>query len=133
MNKIKLDGNYRLRSGKAIRRVLAVDVADDMYPVLIELAGGVFASYSVNGEYSFSSGSCHSNDLVEISPYDHIKVGDRVLVGADLGNINYRRYFAGASESGKALTFEDGRDEWTNEGRRAIPWEYCTLWEEGNS
>ena len=86
--------------------------------------------YTVDG---ISSGGNVKYNLVEIKPYDHIKVDDKVLVWDDDNPIQkFKRYFAGVSDSNKPMTWKHGSTSWSidKDLDTTNSWDECELVED---
>jgi hypothetical protein len=76
------------------------------------------------------NGYTHEYDLIEVSPYDHIKIDDKVYVSdftitKEAVKGCRKGYFAGLSSSGKPLIFDRGATSWSQTARSS--WNYCVL------
>lgn len=128
--KILIDKQYRTRDGRNVR-IYATDGGDG-FPVHagVQYPGGSWGSFCFKEDGTFSTdGTIHNLDLIEVSPWAHINVDDKVLVGSTPSRVTYRRYFAGVdAETGKPLTWPVGRTSWTtlneNDTER---WDCCEL------
>lgn len=96
---ISMDKKYRTRDGRDVR-VLCVDRENISHPV-VALIGSSIESYTIDGEFHFLE--VDSNyDLIEVSPYDHIKKGDVVLVWDNVNqDIKLIAFFVGVGSNGR--------------------------------
>jgi len=79
--------------------------------------------YTLNGE------SIVDDDhykIVEIGPYDHIHIDNKVLVWDEPGDEKLKQYFARVSDDGKPMAWDDGATSWSSENR-ATSWTFCEL------
>lgn len=121
---IKIGGNYKpVNSDIRVHRILAID-GIGVQPVIIEMSDGRIETYSLDGKYR-ESGTPSSMDLVECSPYDYLKVDDKVLVWDNIENDKQRRYFAGISSNGEPMTFSNGMTSWSNGKCSLVVWKNC--------
>lgn len=130
MNKIDINKKYRTREGYEVR-IYAVDGGGD-YPVHGAIRTGdkwESKSWKSDGTYIGilpyrSEPDCF--DLIEVRPYDHIKIDDKVWVSDTENYRKYKGYFAGVEVGGNPLIFADGRTSWTTDGRTE-KWGHCEL------
>jgi hypothetical protein len=97
--KITMDKKYRTRDGASVR-VLCLDIDISTQPVLAYCRGEI-EYYTTDGRLLIN-GKESPLDLVEVSPYDHIKKGDPVLVGNidSPGYVKSIRIFFGITDGG---------------------------------
>ena len=119
-----MEKKYRTRSGLPAR-ILCTDRNHPDYPVvtlILEKCGKEsISNYTKDLTYSLNHG--HSLDLIEVTPYDHIKIDDPVLVYDSLKGEKHKRHFAGVNEKGQPLTWCEGRTSFTTNDN--IEWNYC--------
>ena len=109
---------YKIWEGKNKIHGAAVDAKNDLICTLEwDLEGKVWK----NDE--------SGNDLIEVSPYADFKIDDKVLVWITKG-IKIKRHFAGISEEGLPMAWEDGQTSFTTSLKTA--WNYCEKYEENN-
>ncbi len=77
MTKIRIGGKYKLRKGNHIRRILAVDVNNINYPVLIEYLDGSTGMRTYEG--LASKGRTSYLDLIEIETETWVKSMGQIL------------------------------------------------------
>ncbi len=60
-------------------------------------------------------------DLFEVTPYDGFKIGEPVMAKLfPTSYIGLRRYFAGVTQDGRPMVFNDGLTAWSSAGNRTI-------------
>ena len=79
-------------------------------------------SYTADGKAD--STNSHPLNLIEITPYDQLKVDDKIMVSDD-GHIWSSRHFAEV-RNGVVYTFDNGKTSWStkNNGGVLISWKY---------
>lgn len=134
---ISKDKKYKDKSG---REVVIYEVYPENDNTLEKVHGAIKVyegrwgsrSWTLEGQFSIDPSD---NDLIEVSPYDHIKIDDKVLVWNEDENDYYtvnnktNRYFAGINEEGRPLTWDNGRTSFTSHYKEG--WDNCELYEEG--
>lgn len=129
---IDINKKYKTRCGYPVR-VYCTD-AGGPYPV--------HAAYYDNGWFVSSytefggaeDGGHGSIDLIEVNPYAHIKIDDRVIVRDNHGYIEkVNRHFAGVSNDGKPLVWSDGQTSYTSIKGAKTEWDNCILFEESTN
>jgi len=127
---ISMDKKYKTRSGLPVRVLCTDRKEEDTRPVLalisLQPAQEMVHSYDINGNF-INFRPDHHLDLIEVSPYDHIQIDDRVLVWDSYAPNKRKGYFAGVHKDGKPQTWLGGRTSWTvTEGRKYL-WDHCEL------
>ena len=70
-------------------------------------------------------------NLVEVSPYDHLKIDDKVWAYNSDGQ-KHKIHFAGIDKDGKPLCFHEGKTSWSSDGGYKSSWPHVELYvEEG--
>ena len=127
---ISMDKKYKTRNGLPVR-ILCLDRKGDMYPVIglvtIENGAESIHTFTADGRFNFSPEG-DSYDLIEVSPYEDLKIDEPVMV-RNSGAIDWsRRHFAGVAANGKVLCWDSGCTSFTagesfgwDEGRRPTP------------
>lgn len=120
--KIEMGKKYKLADGTPVRRVLAVDMIDTLYPVLVELEAGGVLYFSALGK-----APCQLNqpDLVEVSEWEDFKIDEPVMVRNYEQKNWSRRHFAEVSPEGKPYTWLDGKTSFTATAKSSLSWNYC--------
>ena len=116
MPKIDLKKQYRTRGGENVK-VLTVDAPNHGYPVvaLIGPDGDMVPnSYTAHGRLYAEDGESVM-DLIEYSPYSHIKIDDPVIFW-DSDMDLHRGHFAGIDDAGRPMTYIDGKTSWSSHG-----------------
>lgn len=138
--KIEMGKKYRTRGGKEVR-IYAVDAGGE-YPVHGAVWNGDnWDNYSFSSTGEFITGEDNEDDLVEVGPYDHIKIDDKVIAWNDpdksYGTARRRRYFAGVNEDGKPMVWTNGVTSWSRDGDfysppyiNTVTYDHCELWVE---
>lgn len=120
-NLISMDKKYKTRCGYPVR-ILCVDRKDAL-PVLFLYTHNdseTACSASSTGKVDWND---TDYDLIEVSPYEDFKKGDKVMV-RDYEDFTWnKRYFA-YEKAGKVYCFENGRDSWASDNQ-VTPWKYC--------
>ena len=124
-NKIRKDKQYRTRDGRPAR-ILATDRKHENYSVIAligSLDGGFenLESFTIYGKAFVND--IDANDLVEVTPYDDFEIDEPVLVRYTKDDYWTRRHFAGISQNGRPLAWEDGQTSWTCSV--PIAWDHC--------
>lgn len=117
MTKIDLKKQYRTRGGENVK-VLTIDAPNRDYPVvaLIGPDGDMVPnSYTADGRLYAENGASVT-DLIEYSPYSHIKIDDPVIFWESDMRLQ-RGHFAGIDDAGRPMTFIDGKTDWSSQGR----------------
>lgn len=126
---IELGKKYRTRSGNEVR-IYAVDGSNpDVVHGAIKDKQGEWNTCCWESNGSYYGVQEDSRDLIEVGPYDHIKIGDPVLCWDEPDHEPLRRYFAGVNDKGRPLVFIDGATEWSSNGIK-MDWRYCKKVEE---
>lgn len=110
--KIEMNKKYRTRDGRPVR-IICTDRIHPVYTIVgfINHEGiEVLYLWAGNGKSSITNEKSDL-DLVEVSPYKHLKIDDKVIVWNDFGDFK-KRHFAGIAEDGFAKTFNNG--SWKN-------------------
>ena len=115
---------YKYRNGEIPFSVTEVETPTGRHIVSISASGNTWW-HDKDGKYANLSRTESDKDLIEVSPYDHIKKGDRVLAGPH----KYRRIFSHVSKEGAACCFAQGRTEWSSCGETSR-WSHVELWVE---
>lgn len=123
---ISMDKKYRYRNGEEAR-ILCVDRPEG------GLNNTPVASMDVKSGYiycHYSDGTSEDKkperDLIEISPYDHINIDDKVLVWRKSSTSKVRGHFAGVSDEGLPLVWLYGRTSWSVcNPPNYEEWDYC--------
>lgn len=116
MPKIDLKKQYHTRGGENVQ-VLTVDAPNHAYPVvaLIGPDGDMVPnSYTVHGRL-YAGDSESEMDLIEYSPYSHIKIDDPVIFWESDMHL-HRGHFAGIDDAGRPMTYIDGKTSWSSHG-----------------
>ena len=66
--------------------------------------------------------------LIEINPYEHIKIDDRVLVWDNSTSEKCKRHFAGVDSNGKPTTWYGGATSWSSLNSDYRVWDNCELY-----
>lgn len=136
MNKIEMGKKYRTRDGREAR-VLCTDRKDDKHPVVAMIGNSApprteqVVTLSATGGY-ISDGRPSEIDLIEVSPYEHLKIDDLVVVWDDSicrTATMLRRHFAGINELGRPTTWLNGRTSHTASSVTA--WGNCIAFDAG--
>ena len=131
MNKIEMNKKYRNRDGKEVR-ILCVDRNHPLFPVVALVQHSEqdqhVSSFTSDGRYWDEPAEC-GRDLIELGPYDHIKIDDPVVVSGTSGAL-FRRYFAGVSQEGKPLGWLLGGTSYT--ATTQFEWATCELFDSTN-
>ena len=117
MPKIDLKKQYRTRGGENVQ-VLTVDAPNASYPVvaLIGPDGDMVPnSYTAHGRL-YTEDDESVMDLIEYSPYSHIKIDDPVFFWESDMRLQ-RGHFAGIDGAGRPMTYIDGKTRWSSHGR----------------
>ncbi len=120
--KIEMGKKYRTRNGQPVR-LLATDLKGTSWPVAAAITTDdgsetVFIYYP-NGA-RWSGFECEI-DLVEVGPYDDFKIGEPVMAKLfPTSDVGLRRYFAGVTQDGRPMVFNDGLTAWSSAGNRTI-------------
>lgn len=110
---IEMGKKYRTRDGREVR-VLCIDRNNGVFSVVALVGGREYVeAFTKFGEY-WGDGHASNNDLVEVSPFEDFKIDDPVMVRFCDGGW-YRRYFAGVSEDGEALAWDNGGTSWSSD------------------
>ena len=90
---INLTDKYKTRCGYPVT-LHAVDLCEVWSVLFTYLIGGnkYYARCDANGKY-YKEGVEHDLDLIKVTPYDHIKKGDVVLVWDDDISTKYIKFF----------------------------------------
>jgi len=129
MKKITMDKKYKTRNGKSVR-VLCTDMLrpkQTPYPIvaLVEWFNEQERVINYTKRGSYSKGTEHSFDLVEVSEWDDFKIDEKVLVRQHGQDYWIHRNFAGIDEdSGQPTTFSKGQSSWTSASKPAL-YEEC--------
>jgi hypothetical protein len=132
MSKMEMGKKYKTRSGLAVR-ILCIDRNDTHYPVIglyTTKAGNEEMFTTTAGGKYFHGGGESSLDLFEVSPYDHIKVDDLVVVRPECCTTWQVRYFAGVDSYGRPKAWSAGATSIT--ATVAIDWDDCELFDATN-
>lgn len=128
--KKKLEVGMKVRHKNGLTgRVICTDrKSEHCLPVVILLSFRV----GKNGEehedvrfcnpYGFLNGEA---EFKPISEWDDFEIDEPVMVSLGDSEMWYRRYFAGVTDDGYPLTFEDGRTSWTTDSSERIEWKRC--------
>jgi len=115
---------YRYENGE-LARILCTDGFDKEYPVVSMTPNGQAIDHTAIG---LPKSWRNEYQLIEITPYTHIKDGDRVMVWND-PVYKHRRIFSRVSADGKPCAYLDGTTKWTG-NERDIQWDNCVLAED---
>lgn len=111
---ISMDKKYRTASGLRVKIYsIGDELSDSEMPVHGAIEGDGVNEWTAEGRYHPNWSEEHEFDLVEVSPLEHMKIDDKVLVRDYLSHTWNRRHFFGISEDGKIITFADGRTSWS--------------------
>jgi hypothetical protein len=116
MTKIDLRKQYRTRGGENVK-VLTINAPNRDYPVVVLIGpdGDMVPNcYTADGRLYENGESVL--DLIEYSPYSHIKIDDPVIYWESDMN-KFRGYFAGIDDEGRPMTYIDGKTKWSSGGR----------------
>jgi hypothetical protein len=115
---IDLNKKYRTRDGRPVKIYAVYEQSGYAVHGALLKANGTWEAAVWAEDGKFTVGGAQSyNDLVEIPPYEDFKVDDPVLAWNDEnGKVKFKRHFAGVSEHGLPLMWEDGRTSWTKMG-----------------
>ena len=117
MPKIDLKKQYRTRGGENVQ-VLTVDAPNHVYPVIALIGPDgemVPNSYTAHGRL-YTEDAESVMDLIEYSPYSHIKIDDPVIFWESDMHLQ-RGHFAGIDDAGRPMTYIDGKTSWSAHGR----------------
>jgi hypothetical protein len=130
---ISRDKIYKLRNGwqyKLYNILSEEELNDDKYAV----HGAFFneeenewvpCKHTIDGLF-FLNDDESENDLIESTPFDHIKIDDKVIVWLINGNNEKtHRHFAGVNDAGKPMCWADGKTSFTAIARTV--WDNCEL------
>lgn len=120
-----MEKKYKTRSGLSAR-ILCTDRKDPDLPVIALATGtdGYEAVLCYTKDLTYRlDGLIDSFDLIEVSPYDHIKIDDPVLVYDNPDDKKCKRHFAGVNAEGQPLTWIGGSTSFTTD--KTIEWNYC--------
>jgi hypothetical protein len=95
----------------------------EIYPIYVH------GAYKLPNEDDWKIVCLNESQLIEISPYDYLKIDDKVFVW-NSGELKKPRYFAGTNEDGKPMAFDDGRTSFTTAHK--VTWSHCEKYEEQN-
>ncbi len=126
---INLTDEYKTRSGHPVT-VYATNLRGK-YPVLAVVhntTGDKDLEIRCTKEGLFYCEKITEYDLIKVSPYAHIKIDDKVLVGG-APEFKNKRHFAGISDKGFPMTWEFGKTSWTG-SYDTETWSYCELYTE---
>ena len=117
MPKIDLKKQYRTRGGENVQ-VLTVDAPNHVYPVIASIGPyGEMVPNSYTARGRLYTGDAESvMDLIEYSPYSHIKIDDPVIFWESDMHLQ-RGHFAGIDDAGRPMTYIDGKTSWSSHGR----------------
>jgi hypothetical protein len=130
---ISRDKTYKLRNGWQYK--LYNILSDEERGNSTHIVHGAFLNpedktwtaceHNANGFYY--DDDCESEcDLIESTPFGHIKIDDKVIVWKDgIDNSAFHRHFAGVNEQGKPKTWRDGKTSFTTPS--TIEWDHCEL------
>ena len=125
---INLTDKYKTRSGLPVT-VYANEIRSE-FPVLATVHYPNHDSvYQFTSEGNFHNGVTHEHelDLIKFSPYDHIKIDDKVNVWDKWDSKVYRGHFAGLSKDGLPMAWSEGKTSWTSGSEDYDVWDYCEL------
>ena len=113
---ISMDKKYRTRDGRAVR-VLAVDVNHSFKKVAAAVTfkdGSEEHVHSYNQYGMICGGQSSSADLIEVTPFDDMKIDDPVVVTiGSQGSVGRVFHFAGTTEDGRPKVWSQGRTSLT--------------------
>ncbi len=116
---IDITKKYRTRDGREVR-ILATDIKNKRSVVAV-ITGNDGKEYCVSLHEDGKHWSDADHDLIEVGPYDDFKI-DEPVVATLFPTIRegFKRYFAGTTEDGRPMVFDDGRTAWSSAGSRTI-------------
>lgn len=124
--------NKKYRNSHSTVTVLTTERAGN-YPVLAMDDEGVLIECTAEGKVFYTSDS--EMDLVEVTPYGHIKTDDNVFVWD--GPFGHHpnavpRHFSHASKNSLPHVFENGRTSFTlyDYPKKTVTWDNCLTEEE---
>lgn len=128
--KIEMGKKYRTTDRRPVR-ILCTDYESCTGRTVVAILTHHDGSQSVeewysNGYFLMGDKACKA-DLVEVTPYDDLKVDDKVIVWDNDDPINRvgQRHFSHI-EGSKIYCFAEGRTSWTANGPDdIIPWDNC--------
>ena len=118
---------YRTRDGRAVR-VLAVDLNRRGWPVEAfvedhDKSTGATHAYTDNGKFTRNGIGEHEADLIEITPFDDLKIDDPVVVTiGSQGSVGQVFHFAGTTEDGRPKVWAQGRTSLTVKSKQCDWW-----------
>ena len=131
MNKIDMNKRYKTRDGEDVR-ILCTDLDDIAYPVVAVTGKNNLETYTEYGKWHEDSVS-NDDDLIEVSPYAHINIDDKVVVWlAPTDTFRHRGHYAGTDKQGKPMIFALGGTSFTDAKNGCSPssWVFCELYDE---
>ena len=127
--KIEMGKKYKTGAGEPMR-ILCVDGAHPIYPVIAQDSRGYPVSFTSEGKYCSDgkAASCSPSDLVEVSPYEDWPIDARVYVCMCGSTQWHKRHFAGLDYDGRPMAWMDGCTSFTTHSR--APWFQAKLAED---
>lgn len=110
---IDINKKYKTRAGNPVR-IYATDGNswDPVHGAVKDREGWKIKSWKESGAFLY--GEISDNDLMEVGPYDDLKIDDKVMVKDDSDAMWKKRHFAGIGADGKPLVFRSGGTSWSN-------------------
>jgi hypothetical protein len=134
--KISMNKKYRLRDN-TYEYVMLDDCIDSCSRSVLgkyRLEGNPWRviTHYPNGKHLRYTSSQY--DLIEVTPYDHIKKGDKVIVWDNNSKFKskFRGYFSGVDVLGRPRSYINGATEWSSDGETHA-WDNCILAEDDNN
>ena len=88
---ISMDKKYKTRDNQKVR-ILATDIDNEVYPVAAEISGCIYEF--TNEGYFYPYRGINKLDLIEVSPYEDLKIDDKVIAKF-ASQVQRKAYFAG--------------------------------------
>jgi hypothetical protein len=128
--KVEMGKKYRLKYGSEYKLYAVLENNKgymEVHGAYMNDEGAWFPiSHKLDG-----TGKTPGFNLVEVSPYDHLKIDDKVIVWNNTAvRYRFKRHFAGIDITGKPLTYPNGNTSFSNKdvGHTPVPWDNCELY-----
>lgn len=103
-----MDKKYRYRNGDPAIVIWAKERGEDPYPVISLRKDGEILTHSKTGRAVLED-IPDPFDLIEVSPYEDLKIDDPVMAYHAMDGTPYPRHFAGVEPDGRPRTWANGR------------------------
>ena len=122
-----MNKKWRTKDGRDAR-IVCVDLKREDYPILclVTHENGIEDTLALTEDLSLYSDN-REPFLIEVTPWDDIKIDDPVVCWDANSSVRYKRHFAGVSENGRPRAWDKGLTSFSADGDDAdkIFWGYC--------